>query len=166
MKTLYLFRHAKSSWKETHLNDFERPLNKRGLRDAPLMGQILSQKSPKPALWLSSPAVRAWSTALIVAEQCNIPATLIQKSMTLYEANTQTILRVIHTQADEEDSMVVFGHNPGLTELANQLCAHEFDNIPTSGMIGIQFNTPTWQAVGNMQGELLFFDYPKKHLDL
>ena len=165
MKTLYLFRHAKSSWKDSHLSDFERPLNKRGQRDAPHMSQILSQKSPKPTLWISSPAVRAWDTAMVAAQQCGVPASLVKKEPALYEANSQTILQVIHKQPDREDSLVIFGHNPGLTTLANQLCAHEFDNIPTSGIVGVQFETTTWQTIGVLLGDLLFFDYPKKYQD-
>lgn len=162
MKTLYFFRHAKSSWEDSQLHDFDRPLNERGRRDAPRMGQILSQKQPKPAHWISSPARRAWDTAALVAQQLGVAVDDINRIAELYEASPDEILHVIRSQPDSAQSMIVFGHNPGLTEIASALCNYDFENIPTSGIACIRFAAERWQEIGPITGELVFFEYPKK----
>ncbi len=162
MKTVYLFRHAKSSWDDAQLNDFDRPLNERGKRDAPRMGQILSRKNVKPAQWISSPAKRAWSTATLVSHELEVDASSIVKIAELYHADPASLLRIIQIQPDIADSVIVFGHNPGLTELAALLSDHAFENIPTSGVVCLRFLVARWRDVQYHQGEVVFFEYPKK----
>jgi len=165
MKTVYLFRHAKSSWDDPQLSDFERPLNERGKRDAPRMGQVLATKNVNPALWVSSPARRAWSTAKKVAAALSVQTTAIAKVAALYHAEPEALLQTIRNQPDEADSVIIFGHNPGLTDFATLLCDYAFGNIPTSGVACMRFAAETWAEVDYHQGELVFFEYPKKLLE-
>ncbi len=164
MKQLYLIRHAKSSWDFPDLTDFERPLNKRGLRDAPFMGMILREKQIAPELFLSSPAKRALSTAQLFANAMGYPVEKIVTEPRIYEASRQTLLEVIQSFPDELTSAALFCHNPGITDLANFLSDKQIDNIPTCGIFSVSLPSPSWRSLG--QGKCLFnfFLYPKKFL--
>ncbi|MCS6987916.1 MAG: histidine phosphatase family protein [Chloroherpetonaceae bacterium] len=164
MKTLYLIRHAKSSWDYPELTDFERPLSKRGLRDAPFMGMLLREKQIKPDLFLSSPAKRAWTTAQLFASAMDFGADKIVAEPRIYEASRETLLSVIQALPDELQSVAVFCHNPAVTDLANHLTDKKVDNIPTSGVFSIAFDSPTWRSLGEGKGVFQFFLYPKKFL--
>ena len=161
MKYLYLVRHAKSSW-EYNLDDFDRPLNKRGEFDAPLMGKILAGKDIKPALIISSPASRAIKTATIIAEylQYKKPIGTLNE---LYHASATNLLQIVKKTSSLHQSLMVFGHNPGLTTFANQLTVDQVDNIPTCGIYAIVFNNNDWATIGLKKGKLLFHDFPKNH---
>lgn len=165
MKTLYLVRHAKSSWDYPSLSDEERPLNKRGQQNAPDMGKRLKKKGVVPALLVSSHARRALDTARLMAEALGYAKKEIIVDERLYHASIADFMEVMEEQDSKADSLMLFGHNPGLTELANTLCNVYVDNIVTAGIYTIRFDADLWTAVPDMQGEFLFYDYPKKKKD-
>ncbi|MDZ4715955.1 MAG: histidine phosphatase family protein [Cytophagales bacterium] len=162
MKKLYVVRHAKSSWDFPGLTDFQRPLNQRGEKDAPRMGKRLQNEKVNPGLICSSPAVRALSTAKVIAGALGYPAGTIQEERTLYHASEETILEVIQRfRADVQEAMIV-GHNPGLTDFVNALLDEDISNIPTTGVVACILQVDAWADAAWGCGKLLFFDYPKK----
>ncbi len=163
MKTLYLIRHAKSSWEATDIEDFERPLNERGKRDSPRMGKRLKEKDIHPDLILSSPAKRALSTAKKIAKILSYPKENIKTDRKLYHADEDTILAVTQNLKDKFNTVMLFGHNPGLTDFVNTLMDGEFDidNVPTCGVVAFTFGMDSWKDLTWGKGKLLFFDYPK-----
>ena len=160
-KILYIIRHAKSSWKNLPLNDFNRPLNKRGKSNAPLMGNILKDKNIVPDIIISSPAKRAKSTAKIIADKISFPKNIIFYK-DIYEADINNLHRII-TKIDDENSIsFLFGHNPSLNMLVESFV--DFDeNIPTCGVVGIEFDCDKWIDISQKNAKLILFDYPKKH---
>ena len=164
MKTLYLVRHAKSSWSNPGLSDFDRPLNKRGQRDAPFMGELLREKKITPELVLSSPAKRTKKTALEIIEKLRYPTKKIIFKEEIYEASDNELLQFIQKLDEETKSAMLFAHNPGLTQLNNYLSDYYIDNIPTCGVVAIEFNCK-WSEIKKNIGKFLFFEYPKKYLE-
>ena len=162
MKKLYLVRHAKSSWKNHDISDKERPLNKRGKNDAPLMGKILNEKKLNPELIISSNAVRAKKTAFAIANEIDYPKEKIVLTDDIYEASTFELLKMIRKFDDAFDSVMLFGHNPALTGVYNYLIKHYIDNIPTCGVAGIEFED-NWDKIEEESGKFLFFLYPKMY---
>lgn len=162
MKTLTILRHAKSSWKDTGLSDHDRPLNKRGERDAPMMAERIQQAGIRPSLILSSPAVRAWATAKEMARQLAYPIEFLQRDERLYHAGLQRIIQVLSQQDDGFSSIMIVAHNPGLTEFANYLVPGLTHNIPTSGVVSVQVDTEDWNLDTAKNAELVLYDYPKK----
>jgi phosphohistidine phosphatase len=161
-KRLTLLRHAKSSWDDPALPDRERPLNPRGQHDAPMMGQRLRARGARPSLIITSPAVRALHTAQLVAREINYPLEFLQREADLYLADPEAILAVIARQDNSFNDILVCGHNPGLTELANLLTGENIDNIPTCGVAVIEADLPEWNDLGRQRGRLVNFDYPKR----
>ena len=161
MKTLTLLRHAKSSWKDTSLADRDRPLNKRGERDAPVMGQRIQNAGIRPSLIVSSPAVRAWRTAKIVAKALNYPREFLQREEDLYLASLDDLLDVVMAQDTGFNSVMVVGHNPGLTDFANFLSPGLTNNVPTAGVVAVQFERDDWNLYERPKTELLYYDFPK-----
>jgi phosphohistidine phosphatase len=162
MKRLILLRHAKSSWSEDRLPDSERPLSGRGERDAPRMGARLREHSPRPDLVLSSPALRARSTAKLVARALGYPDDGIRLDARLYLATPTEILAVVAEQTDTLDSVLVVGHNPGLTELTNLLLPElELANLATAGTVIVDCATERWANIRDAQRRLVCYDYPK-----
>lgn len=162
MKTLTLLRHAKSSWKERNLPDHARPLNRRGEKDAPAMAARIRDAGIRPSLILSSPAVRAWNTAKIVAKEINYPIEFLQREQELYMADVGDFLALLGRQDEKFNSVMLVGHNPGLTDFANYLMPNLADNIPTSGVVSMTVETDGWALAPGTGVELLVFDYPKK----
>ena len=163
MKRLLLVRHAKSSWNNTNLSDFDRPLNNRGKRDAPFMGQRLTVLTAAPDQILSSTAKRAITTARLLAGEMGIPEEEIITKDYLYLADHQTVLDLIRGSDNNLNSVMIVGHNPGITDLANYLHAGLVENIPTCRAFCLDFGT-SWKEIKKDGGNLQFFDYPKKHL--
>jgi phosphohistidine phosphatase len=163
MKTLYVIRHAKSSWADPLASDFERGLNNRGKRDAPKMGKRLKEKEVSPDTIISSPAKRALSTARRVAEVIKFPKAGIKTDSKLYHADEDTILAVVQNIKDNQDIVMIFGHNPGLTDFVNAIANEDpyIDNVPTCGVIALSLPVNSWQDVTWKSAKLLFFDYPK-----
>lgn len=162
MKTLSLLRHAKSSWNDTGLSDKDRPLNSRGEHDAPMMGSRLNDSPIRPSLIVSSPAVRAWTTARIVALEISYPKEFLQRDERLYLAGVNQMLDVLSEQDPGFNSIMLVGHNPGLTEFANRLVPDLTSNLPTCGMVSVEVDSDDWNLRGNPACELVLFDYPKR----
>jgi phosphohistidine phosphatase len=164
MKTLYVVRHAKSSWKYPNLDDFERPLNKRGRKNAPVMGKILNKLKVKPDLVISSPANRAAMTARIIAAAINYPLENIVYSEAIYEFSEDALIHVIKKIDDSVDSSMVVGHNPATNGLANYIGDQPISNIPTCGICCVELDISSWPNIGRKCGKISFFEYPKKHV--
>ena len=162
MKTLTIVRHAKSSWKDPTLRDRERPLNKRGERDAPVMGQRIATAGIRPSLILSSPAVRAWTTAKVIAAQISYPKEFLQKEPQLYMASVNDMLDVIVAQDEGFNSLMLVAHNPGLTDFANYLVPGLTHNLPTAGVVSVNIDQDHWNLYEQPATELIFHDWPKK----
>ena len=161
MKTLTLVRHAKSSWHDTALSDRERPLNKRGLRDAPIMGRRAVEASIRPSLIIASPAVRAWTTAKIFATELGYPVEFLQREDKIYLASLDSLLEVVASQDPGFNNLMLFGHNPGLTDFANYLSPGLTNNLPTAGVVSVQIDRDDWLLFERPKTELLVYDYPK-----
>ena len=159
---LTLFRHAKSSWNNPGLADHDRPLSKRGKRDAPMMGERLAARRARPSAILSSTAKRALTTARRVAEALDYPLEEIRSSRRLYFAGTHEILQFIMEQPAEWPEIIVVGHNPGFTDLANLLLPElRLDNLVTAGCVAMDFSTDDWSEIAQVRAELLYWDYPR-----
>lgn len=164
MKRLTLVRHAKSDWSLPGQNDWDRPLNRRGQRDAPEMARRLRSRRLKPDLILSSPAVRALTTAAVMARELNVPAAHVIQDERLYLASAADLVAVVRELGGEAQHLMVFGHNPGITDCANQLSAgDQIDNLPTCGVFTAQFAVASWRELGAHSGRDAEFDYPKNH---
>jgi phosphohistidine phosphatase len=161
MKILTLVRHAKSSWKDNTISDRERPLNKRGEHDAPMMGKRIVAAGIRPSLILSSPATRAWSTAKILAQEIGYPREFLQRENSLYLASLDNIIDVLIAQDAEFNSVMIVAHNPGLTTFANYLSPGLTDNLPTAGVVSVGFEQEDWNLHAAPKTELLTYDYPK-----
>jgi phosphohistidine phosphatase len=150
-----------------NVDDFERPLNERGKRDAPRMGKRLKEKDIHPDLMLASPAKRALNTARRIAKIMGYPKDNIRTDRRLYHPDEETILSIVQGLKDKLDHVMLFSHNPGLTDFANTLMegTNVIDNVPTCGVVALQFEVDSWTEVNWGQGKLLFFDYPKSKED-
>jgi phosphohistidine phosphatase len=164
MKNLTLVRHAKSSWEHPGLDDRDRPLNKRGERDAPLMGQRIAAAGIRPSLIIASPATRAWTTAKIIANEIGYPREFLQREIKLYHASLDTMLDVLVAQDTEFNSIMLVGHNPGLTTFANYLSPGITNNLPTAGVLSVDFEQDDWNLYSAPKTELVCYDTPKSAL--
>jgi phosphohistidine phosphatase len=162
MKTLTILRHGKSSWSDNGLSDHERPLSRRGERDTPRMGARINEAGIRPSLIMSSPAVRAWTTAKIVAKAISYPVEFLHRENDLYLAGVDRLLSLLSQQDNAFNSIMIVGHNPGLTEFANYLLPEVTDNIPTCGIIALNIETKDWELRERKKAHLLLHDYPKK----
>ena len=160
-KQLVICRHAKSSWDDASLSDVERPLNKRGRRDAPEMGRRLAERGLLPDLILASHATRAWTTAEAYADRLGYPPDRIQVYPGLYTATAASLLALVRALEPRLGRILLVGHNPECTAFANLLGNLDLDNLPTGGIIALEFHTRSWQEILPGQGQLLFVDFPK-----
>lgn len=163
MKTLYLIRHAKSSWETANLTDFDRPLNERGKKNAPEMGKFLKKENHYPDLILSSPAKRALKTARIIAEEIGYPKNKIEEEIKIYEASVSDLLKITNQLDEKLNTVFLFGHNPGFTDFLNYLTDESISNIPTCGIAKIEFEVDSWKKISGGTGKLVYFNSPKKH---
>lgn len=162
MKVLYLMRHAKSSWSFDDLTDEQRPLNDRGRHDAPHMGQALAKRHIQLDLLVSSPAVRALTTAALVAKEIGYPHERIEVRPEIYHADLQTLLRVVQSCPDQAESVLLVGHNNTLTEFANYLLPTPLsEEMPTAAIVCLHFQTDSWANADRHNAEFYFFDHPK-----
>ncbi|MEM6511839.1 MAG: histidine phosphatase family protein [Pseudomonadota bacterium] len=162
MKSLTLIRHAKSSWDDVSLTDAERPLNRRGERDAPKMAERLASRGLMPDLIVASPAVRASTTADIIAGKLQYPRERIVREPSLYLASLDELLDITAAQDDTLNHLVLVGHNPGLTMYANMLVPGITNNVPTAGIVSVTVGRDDWVLYSDPRAQLDFFDYPKK----
>lgn len=163
MKTLVLVRHAKSSWNDPTLNDLDRPLNNRGKHDAPFMAELFAARAISIDLIICSPAKRARKTAKKFCKQLDYAWTDVVIDKRIYEAPASAILKVIAKIDDEVAAAMVFGHNPGFTDVANQFSPEPVDNVPTGGIVTMTFDTRYWRQVPELSPTAFDFDYPKRH---
>lgn len=162
MKRLFLCRHAKSSWKDSTLADIDRPLNKRGKKDAPVMGARLAMRGFGPDLILASPAKRALATARQLAKHVDYPKKNIIIKNELYGATPDTQMHIIRNVYDDLTSVYIVGHNPETTLLANYLGGLDIYNVPTCGIVLLEFDVESWGKIDRGEGKLILFDYPKR----
>ncbi|MCV6589880.1 MAG: histidine phosphatase family protein [Marinobacterium sp.] len=162
MKQLTLIRHAKSSWGDPSLSDFDRPLNQRGTRDLPGMAHRVSQHLPAAELILSSRAQRAQITAEEVAGYQ--PGSTITFVPEMYESCYETLLNILQSQSDTHQHLILVGHNPGLKALGYYLTHEQLEKFPTSAVQHIHLSVRSWSEIAECCGTLSWFDCPKKHL--
>lgn len=162
MKTLLLLRHAKSSWDDASLSDFERPLNPRGTKAAPFIGQFMAGKGWQPDAILSSPAERAKQTALLVKEAGRLSAEPAFNDK-IYEASQFQLLEVLSGVSKTVNMLLLVGHNPGMEGLLNLLTG-EMHSIPTAGLIRISLNIDAWPEIKKGCGKLEEFIKPKEEM--
>jgi phosphohistidine phosphatase len=160
MKTLYLLRHAKSSWDNPTLDDFDRPLNDRGEKNALRMGKRLKERDVVAQVFYSSPAVRAITTLQIIVETLGCDSKSIRTEDKLYHASQEVLFSFVKKMSDDFQSIMIAGHNPGLTDFANILQGEHIENIPTAGVVRIDFDVEKWKDV--RKGKLVYFDFPKR----
>jgi phosphohistidine phosphatase len=163
MKNLIVIRHAKSSWDQPELPDMDRPLNERGLRDAPFMGSLLKFRGLLPDRILSSPARRAVETARFIAREIGYPPEEIELRGPIYLADAPMLLDLLREFDDTWNRVFLIGHNPGLTDFVNFLADEDLSNVPTAGIASIRADVESWSHVSRGVGRLEFFDYPKRH---
>jgi len=160
MKTLFIMRHAKSSWENSDLADFDRPLNKRGLQAAPLMGETIRKNWFQIDLIVSSPAERAKQTAMLVKKAVQTQAG-IEFDERIYEANTQTLLEVVAGLNENTQSVMLVGHNPGFENLVKVLTG-KIEPMPTAALAVIDLKTDKWSDVEAGSGSLRVLIRPKE----
>ena len=157
---MFIIRHAKAETVFT-LNDFERPLNERGKKDAPEMAKRLLQKKIKIDAFASSPAKRAKKTAVLFGEVFGRTEADIIFITALYHAPAEIFYEVIQQFDNDLNSIAVFAHNPGITDFANSLTTVRIDNIPTCSVFAVNADISRWSDFTKSKKEFLFFDYPK-----
>lgn len=162
MKTLLLIRHAKSGWENPELSDFDRPLSVRGLTDAPIMADRINKLLGKPDKIYSSSATRAKTTALFFADSFRIDADVIVFDKLFYDNYAKSVKKTISLLDNSINTVAFIGHNPDITSLATYFSGEYFENIPTCGVVCIDFDTDNWDRLLEMNGVIRFYEYPKK----
>lgn len=162
-RTLHIIRHGKSSWDLDNISDIDRPLSERGINNAYLMAKKLSGRKVEPGILISSPANRALYTAIIFTRVMKIPYELIRIEDSIYMGYTDDILQLVGEQDNALSDILVFGHNPTFTMLANQLMEKQIDNIPTAGIVSLTFKTDDWSEIGSLKATGDFIDYPRRY---
>lgn len=163
MKNLFIIRHAKSSWEKEGLHDIERPLAGRGESDAALMGRMLLKKGTVPQTVISSPALRAFSTARIICDEINFDKNKIAINNVLYFGDEDAIIELIRSFLTEIETAVIVGHNPTFSHLCSALCENFHSDLPTCGIVTLAFNTGSWKLIEKHSGKLVSCDYPKNY---
>ena len=162
-KTLLLVRHAKSSWDDITLPDFDRPLNNRGKKDAPKMAKRLKDKKIDIDAFISSPAKRAKKTAEFFIEEFDRDEKEIILAPALYHAAIDDFYQTINDASNKFKSIALFSHNPGITAFANEIVDKaELDNMPTCSVFAVKADINNWSEFKDAAKEFWFFDYPKK----
>lgn len=162
MKLLTLIRHAKSSWKQAGIDDFDRPLNKRGERDAPRMGERLARSGAAPDVIVSSSAQRATRTAQLIAEELGIDPAELALDPELYLASPGQLLETVRALDPGIEHAALVAHNPGVTDFVNGLAGVRIDNLPTCGIARLRLDIERWRDADTDCAALLDFDYPKR----
>ncbi|MFD2513056.1 SixA phosphatase family protein [Pontibacter locisalis] len=163
MKTLYILRHAKSSWEFEELSDHDRPLNKRGRNDAELIGQELHSRGVKPNMIMSSSAVRAISTATLVGKEMDYDADDIVVKEEIYGAGKEELLEIVQSAPAEVQYLMLVGHNEAISDFANTLTPDHVASLPTTGVVALEFKCDSWYDISRNNATLLFYDFPKNY---
>ncbi|MCY4183639.1 MAG: histidine phosphatase family protein [Gammaproteobacteria bacterium] len=161
VKTLFLLRHAKSSWDYPRLRDFERPLAARGSRDAPIMGRRFIERGASVDCIISSPAARARATALLLAEAIGFPIDDVVSNPDLYFCGTAMYLKAASLVEESCESAMLVGHNPTITDFANEMTNAGIANIPTCGLVEMTLPIDHWPEISPGTATLAQFDFPK-----
>lgn len=161
MKKLFLLRHAKSSWDDERLADFDRPLNERGKKAAPFMGKVIRDKKLKPDLILCSPAKRTKQTAKLVLEASELNKSSLTYEQRIYEASAAELLNVLKAQDGDVGSIMMIGHNPGMSDLLAELTG-VYEHFPTAALANIELKIDHWSGIESGAGELTWILRPKE----
>ena len=162
MKHLHITRHGKSSWDYEDISDIDRPLNNRGINNSYMMAKRLLDKEVIPDLLISSPATRALSTAVIFMRVMNLPSGILQINEDIYMGYIDELAEIISSLDNKYSNVMLFGHNPAFTTLANRFLTVSVDNIPTAGIVSMSFEINSWKDIDEAVPELEIFDYPKR----
>ena len=161
MKTLYIVRHAKSSWEYEGIADIDRPLKKRGINDAYLVSGVLQKKIERPAVFVSSCANRALHTAMIFSYTFNYPLANLKISKSLYSFSDGYLIKTVKALDNGFDSAIIFSHDHGISDFVNKFGDKPIDHVPTCGVVAIEFQTKHWKNI--KVGKTLFFEFPRFH---
>jgi phosphohistidine phosphatase len=161
-KQLIIVRHGKSSWKYENIEDFDRHLKEKGIHDVFTMAKRLDKQHLKPDLMITSPAIRAFHTANIMARTLDYPLDRIQIQKAFYPGRADDIIQIINKADDNLDSIMIFGHNPAFTNVANYFLQEDIEKLPTSGIAKVRLETNSWKNIDKCHTENILLDYPKK----
>ena len=161
MKTLYIVRHAKSSWEYSGIEDIDRPLKKRGIKDAHLMSKFLSKKIDRPDVFVSSSANRALHTSIIFCENFEYPLSNLQIKKQLYSFSDGYLVKTVNALDDGFNSAIIFSHDHGINSFVNNFGNKPISHVSTCGVIGIQFEDKHWKNI--KKGKTFMVDFPKNH---
>lgn len=161
MKTLYIVRHAKSSWKYEGIDDSDRPLKKRGINDAHTMANALKKGIERPDVFISSSANRALHTSTIFCNTFNYPLTNLKISKSLYSFSDGYLIKTVKALDDAYDSAIIFSHDHGISTFVNKYGNKSIDHVPTCGIIGIELDIKHWKNLS--KGKTILVDFPQNH---
>lgn len=161
MKTLYIVRHAKSSWEYEGIKDIDRPLKKRGINDAYLISNVLQKKIACPDVFVSSSANRALHTAMIFSYSFNYPLANLKLSKSLYSFSDGYLIKTVKALDDGFDSAIIFSHDHGISDFVNKFGDKYLDHVPTCGVVGIKFDTNHWKNIKS--GITFLTEFPKNY---
>jgi phosphohistidine phosphatase len=161
MKTVLMIRHAKSSWSDLSLKDFDRPLNDRGEGNAALMAKRLDKKKLGIDYFITSPALRAQTTASIMAKELGIKKSHVLFVPSLYEPTVHAFYSAIASAPDDANTIAVVSHNPGITDFVNTLTTTRMDDMPTAAIFAVTADTNDWAGFSTAEKKFLFYDQPK-----
>ncbi len=161
MKTLYIVRHAKSSWQYSSIKDIDRPLKERGINDSYLVSSVLQKKIETPSVFVSSCANRALHTAMIFSYAFNYPLSNLKISKSLYSFSDGYLIKTVKALDNGFDSAIIFSHDHGISDFVNKFGDKIIDHVPTCGVVAIEFKTSHWKNIKN--GKTLFTEFPKYH---
>ncbi len=161
MKTIYIVRHAKSSWEYKNVKDHDRPLKQRGIKDAHLLSKYLAKEIKRPDTFISSSAIRALHTGVIFCENFGFPFRNLQISKQLYSFSDAYLAKTVKALDDSFDSAIVFSHDHGINTFVNKFGSKPIAHVPTCGVIGIQFEEKHWKDI--KKGKTILVEFPKFH---
>ena len=162
MKTVYIVRHAKSSWEYKGIKDIDRPLKKRGIKDSYLVSTVLAERIQKPDVFITSSATRALSTGVIFSNVFGYPLSNLQIKKSLYSFSDGYLVKTIKALDDEFDSAIIFSHDHGINDFVNKFGDLFIPHVPTCGVIAIQFENNHWKSI--KKGKTIFQEFPKKNI--
>lgn len=161
MKTLFIVRHAKSSWKYTNVKDQDRPLKERGISDAYIMANAMLKKHTKPDVFISSSAMRALQTSIIFCNTYNYPLANLKINKSLYSFSDGYLIKTVKALDDDYNSAIIFSHDHGISTFVNKFGNKRIDHVPTCGIIGIKLDIKHWKNLS--KGKTILIDFPKNY---
>ncbi|WP_442265536.1 SixA phosphatase family protein [Tenacibaculum sp. ZS6-P6] len=161
MKTIYIVRHAKSSWKYTSVKDHDRPLKERGINDAHLVSKYLAKNIQRPDVFISSSANRALQTGIIFCENFGYPMANLKISKQLYSFSDGYLVKTVKALDDSFDSAIIFSHDHGINTFVNKFGSKPIAHVTTCGVVGIQFKEKHWKNI--KKGTTVLVEFPKYH---